>query len=124
VCEQLGLPGHLVDSENKISYVGRDGKRSDLSGIVLIPGEKKKERDATGKMQGIHNKNVIFVADELSELSEAITEVAFFNLSKGCERFQFIGISNPASYVDAFGKFAKPSGGWDSIDVDDEEWKT
>jgi hypothetical protein len=75
-------------------------------------------------MQGIHNKNVIFVADELSELSEAITEVAFFNLSKGCEHFQFIGISNPASYVDAFGKFAKPKEGWDSIDVDDEEWKT
>ncbi len=124
VCEQLGLPGHLVDSENKISYVGKDGKRSDLSGIVLIPGEKKKERDATGKMQGIHNKNVIFVADELSELSEAITEVAFFNLSKGCERFQFIGISNPASYVDAFGKFAKPKDGWETITVDDEQWDT
>jgi hypothetical protein len=126
ICEALGLPGKLVDSLNTIRYVDSKGKASkgDLAGITLIPGEKKKEKDATGKMQGIHQKNVIFVADELSELSEAITEVAFYNLSKGCERFQFIGISNPASYVDAFGKFAKPKDGWDSITVEDDDWLT
>ena len=126
VCEKLGLPGKLIDSLNTIRYVDKNGKatQGDLSGITLIPGEKKKEKDATGKMQGIHQKNVIFVADELSELSEAITEVAFYNLSKGCERFQFIGISNPASYVDAFGKFAKPKEGWETISVDDDDWET
>jgi hypothetical protein len=126
ICEQLGLPGKLIDSLNTIRYVDGAGKaiKGDLAGITLIPGEKKKEKDATGKMQGIHQKNVIFVADELSELSEAITEVAFYNLSKGCERFQFIGISNPASYVDAFGKFAKPKEGWETISVEDDEWET
>jgi hypothetical protein len=126
VCENLGLPGRLVDSLNTIRYVDTSGKAvmGDLAGITLIPGEKKKEKEATGKMQGIHQKNVIFVADELSELSEAITEVAFYNLNKGCERFQFIGISNPASYVDAFGKFAKPKDGWETISVDDDEWDT
>src|SRR4029077_20350748 len=62
--------------------------------------------------------------DDLTELSEAVTEAAFFNLSRGCSFFQFVGIANPASYFDPFGKFAQPKLGWGSITVEDARWET
>lgn len=125
-CEKLGLPGKLVDSSSVIRYVdkNRQAVKGDMAGISLIAGEKKKEKEAVGKIIGIHQERIVFCADELGELSEAITEAAFHNLSRGCRYFQFIGINNPASYFDPFGKFAKPKAGWESITVEDDQWET
>jgi hypothetical protein len=125
-CEALGMPGKLVDSLSIIRYVDADGQaiKGDLAGISLITGEKKKEREAVGRIIGIHQERIVFCADDLTELSEAITEAAFFNLSKGTSYFQFIGIANPLSYFDPFGKFAAPLAGWESISVADTSWMT
>ena len=124
--EKIGMPGKLIDSLSIIRYVDRDGNavKGDMAGISLITGERKKEKEAVGRIIGIHQERIVFCADDLTELSEAITEAAFFNLNRGCSYFQFIGIANPLSYFDPFGKFVTPKGGWESITVDDESWET
>ena len=89
----------------------------------MIACEKSKEKTAVGKFIGIKQKNVVVIADELSELSESILQAGLTNLSKN-PRFQLIGMSNPASRYDAFGVWAQPEKGWDSIESDADEWKT
>jgi hypothetical protein len=116
--------GRLIDSMGLIVSTNQDGRKlSDDSGISLIAGDKRKERDAIGKMIGAHNKRVIFLADELAELSEAILEAAYSNLATN-PFFQMIAASNFKSRYDPFGQFVVPKRGWDSITVDDEEWET
>ena len=119
-----GLPGKLVDSVGMIRMDdGTDTKYGDRCGIALVAAERKKEREAVGKLVGIKQQRVIFIADELPELGESILEAAYTNLSNN-PYFQLIGIGNPASYYDPFGQFATPKNGWGSISVEDEEWET
>ena len=124
--EEIGFPGKLVDSLHIIRYVDDSGVpiKGDMAGIALVVGERKKEKEAVGRLLGIHQERVIFVADDLTELSEAVTEAAIYNMSRGCSYFQFVGIANPYSYFDPFGKFAAPKDGWQSITVEDDEWDT
>lgn len=117
-------PGVLVSSQGVIVTTNDKGKRlSDESGISLIAGDKRKEREAIGKMIGAHNKRVIFIADELPELSEALLEAAYSNLATN-PYFQMIGLGNFKSRYDPFGQFVQPRKGWDSLTIDDEEWET
>lgn len=81
------------------------------------------EKDAVGKLIGFKNKRVILLADELPELSEAILEAAYGNLSRN-PYFQFIGLGNPNSRYDAFGAFARPKDGWPSISAESHRWLT
>lgn len=129
--EKMGFPGKLVSSRGIIVYVDRSSgepvkTEGNMAGIMLVASDKRKNAsEATAKFQGLHQDTVIFIADELAEISESVPEAAWSNLASGTRlRFQFIGISNPASYTDAFGKFAKPKAGWTTIDVDTGEWET
>lgn len=117
------LPGKLVDSMGLIRFDDGTGGTSDKCGITLIAAEKKKEKEAVGKLIGFKNTRVIVIADEMPELSESILEASASNLSLNPE-FQFIGIGNPASRFDAFGILAKPKGGWQSISPMEDEWET
>ena len=122
-----GLPGKLVDSQGLIRLDDGTGgnKFSDKCGLVLVPCERSQEKDAISKMIGLKNKRVFLIADELSELTDSITEVAFpgGNLTSN-PYFQFVGLSNPASYYDPFGKLIEPKAGWASINVESERWET
>ena len=117
------LPGKLVDSMGLIRFDDGSGGTSDKCGITLIAAEKKKEKEAVGKLIGFKNKRVIVIADEMPELSESILEASSSNLSLNPE-FQFIGIGNPASRFDAFGILSKPKGGWQSISPMEDNWQT
>jgi hypothetical protein len=120
------LPGKVVDSMGHIRLDdGGTGKYSDKCGVILVPCEKSKEKAAVGKLIGTKNERVILIADELSELVESILEVALpgGNLTSN-EYFQLVGMSNPKSYYDPFGKLATPKNGWESITVEDTEWET
>lgn len=117
------LPGKLVDSMGLIRFDDGTGGTSDKCGITLIAAEKKKEKEAVGKLIGFKNKRVIVIADEMPELSESILEASASNLSLNPE-FQFVGIGNPASRFDAFGILAKPKNGWQSISPLEDEWDT
>jgi len=120
-----GLPGKLVDSHGLIRLDDGSGDSvySEKSGISLIAGEKKNEREAVGKLIGMKNRRVFLIADELGELSEAILG-ACSNLGLN-PFFQIVGISNPNSYYDPFGLLAKPVNGWASINAEEStEWET
>lgn len=117
--------GKLVDSAGMIRYVENgEPVQGDLAGITLVPAEKKKEKDALARLRGMHQKRIIFCADELGSLSPSVAEAAFMNLKLSADYFQFTGIDNPSSYTDAFGEIAIPIDGWNSISVEDEEWVT
>lgn len=117
-------PGKMIDSQAMITATDNEGdKLSARSGISLLAGEKKKERENIGKIIGAKNKRIIFVADELPELSEAIMEACKWNLTKN-PFFQLLAFGNFKNRYDAFGQFIEPKAGWDSIVVEDDEWET
>lgn len=120
-----GLPLQVIDSTGTIRYVSPTFKSSDRSTISLVAAERKQERDAVGKLIGMHNDLVIVVADELSELTPAVLEYAFpgGNLTSNPE-YQFVGLANPVSYYDPFGILWKPKAGWMSINAEDTFWET
>ncbi len=122
---QDALPGKLVSSLGMIKLEDPTGeyKTSDRSGIHLIAGEKRKESEAIGKIVGLKNQRVFFIADELPELSPAILTAAVSNLDANPE-FQLIGIGNPNSIYDPHGIFSRPRDGWRSITPACAEWPT
>lgn len=118
------LIGRLVDSVGMIRSVAPDGTANDdRCGIALIPGEKRKEKDAIGKIIGMKNKKVFMLCDELPELSEALISAAQSNLALN-PFFQMVGLGNFNSIYDPLGVFVTPKNGWGSVKVDDEEWET
>lgn len=116
-------PGKLRDSIGQINYVNEKGQVIDRAGLTLVAAEQKKERDAVGKMVGIKQMRVMVIADELPELSEAVIQVCFTNLSAN-PVFQLVALGNPNSYFDAFGVFSEPKDGWASINESCYEWET
>lgn len=120
-----GLPLKVVDSMGIIRYDSPSFRASDKASLFLIAAERKQEKEAVGKLIGMHNENVIIVADELSELTPSVNEYAFpgGNLTSN-PRYQYIGLSNPGSYYDPFAMLWKPKDGWTSITVESEEWET
>ena len=118
-----GLPGRLVDSQGKICTIKEDGRHDDTAGIFLIAGAPSKAREAIGKLIGKKNKRVIFIADELPELSPAIVDAFYGNLSAN-PITQFVAMGNFKERHDPFGEFVEPKAGYDSINVETDEWET
>lgn len=119
-----GAPIRIRDSIGNAAYINERGTLIERAGLSLIAAEKSKTREAVGKFIGIKQKRVIVIADELSEISEAILQAGLSNLSKN-PSFQMIGMSNPNSRFDAFGVWSEPEKGWESVDVQTaDEWRT
>lgn len=119
-----GAPINIRDSIGSANYVDENGQTFDRAGLSLIAAEKSRTREAIGKFIGLKQKNVLLIGDELGELSEAIQQAALANLSKN-PRFEFVGLSNPASRFDAFGVWSTPKDGWESVTPEaDDEWTT
>lgn len=119
-----GAPINIRDSIGSANYVDEHGQTFDRAGLSLIAAEKSRTREAIGKFIGLKQKHVILIGDELGELSPAIKQAALANLSKN-PKFEFKGASNPASRFDAFGDWATPEGGWESVTPEvDDEWRT
>jgi hypothetical protein len=118
-----GLPGKLVDSMGMLKFVDENGVPDEGSGITLVAGESKKEKESIKKLIGFKRKRIIMIADEMPELSSTIYDAALANLDMN-PYFQLIGIGNPNSRFDAFGVFSKPKGGWGSVSTDADEWET
>jgi hypothetical protein len=117
-------PCKIRDSIGSVAYINENGDLIERAGLMLIAAEKSKTREAVGKFIGIKQKRVIVIADELSELSEAILHAGLTNLSKN-PFLQMIGMSNPNSRFDAFGVWAEPKNGWESVDTNTaDSWNT
>jgi hypothetical protein len=120
-----GLPGKMVDSVGRIRGIHESDPNEywDGTGVLLVPSEKKSEREAVGKLVGIKAPRVILIADELPELPESLLHAAYSNLSANAG-FQLIALGNPASHFDAFGIFCEPKEGWGTVSEADYEWET
>jgi len=117
-------PCKIRDSIGSIAYINDNGTLIERAGLRLIAAEKSKTREAVGKFIGIKQKRVFVIADELSELSEAILNAGLSNLSKN-EELHIIGMSNPSSRFNAFGIWSEPKHGWNSVDVQmHDSWTT
>jgi len=117
-------PCKIRDSIGSIAYTNDKGTLIERAGLRLIAAEKSKTREAVGKFIGIKQKRVFVIADELSELSEAILNAGLSNLSKN-EELHIIGMSNPSSRFNAFGIWSEPKHGWNSVDVQmHDSWET
>jgi hypothetical protein len=115
------MPGKLVSSRGMIK--GKlEGEYSHLVGLALLAGGKGQDKKATSKI-GFKATRMFLVADELPLLTEEFNNVAIGNLSSN-KNIHMIGIGNPLSYYDPFGKFAEPRDGWKSIDEHAGFWLT
>lgn len=119
---ESALPGELVSSQGMIRFRA-NGQQSDKYGIVLIAGEKSREKESIGKLIGFKANRMILVADEMPELSESLIVAAESNLAANPE-FQLIGLGNPSSFYDPFGNLSEPKNGWSSVNETMEEWET
>lgn len=117
-----GLPGKLIDSKLTIKTDDGSGRSDDKCGITLVAGEKDKEKESVGRLIGIKQKNLLFIADELPELTPALVEAYFSNLAPSNDNAQMIGIGNFNSVYDSLGTFCTPKSGWGSVSPDDAEW--
>lgn len=119
-----GLPIKQRNSVGAANYVREDGKVLESAGLMMVAAGRGREQEAAGKLIGIHQKRVILICDELSELNESILQAGISNLANN-DFFQLIGMSNPNSRFDPFGRWSEPKNGWDSIVFDrDYEWET
>lgn len=116
--------GKMVDSQAKICTIHEGtGKHDDSAGIFILAAAPSKARESIGQIIGRKNKRVFLLADELAELSFAVLEAAFGNLMAN-PLFQFGAASNFKSREDAFGEVTEPKDGWDSINIESDEWET
>lgn len=119
-----GLPINVRSSIGSAAYVTPQGTVVETAGFRLIAAEKNQSRDAVGKLIGFHAPRVVLIADELSELSEAILQAGLANLAQ-TPYFRLRAASNPNSRFDPFGVWSEPKDGWDSIDpFNDTRWRT
>lgn len=120
------MPGVMVSSLYRINSTDRTGKKvSGQCGILLVPGEKKKEKECLEKLIGAKaGKSLILIADELPDLVMSILSTFFGNLITAAKRTQIVAMGNFCSRYDAFGIMCKPKDGWDSINIESEEWET
>lgn len=118
------LPLRILES-GIIKYDSPTFKAGDQSSISLIAWEKKQEKEAVSKAQGMHQNKVCLVVDEATELPPSVLEYALpgGNLSAN-PWYQVWALANPLSYFDTFAQLWKPERGWTSISVDSESWRT
>jgi len=98
-------------------------KGDDDAGIFGIATDKGEIDKALGKIIGFHSPNEIVLVDEMPYTPEAIVE-ACVNLESGSASFEFKGLGNADDHLDPHGRMCEPLAGWDSIDVESEEWPT
>lgn len=117
-------PCKIRDAIGSVAFINDKGKMFADRGIRIIAADKSKSKHQIGKMIGLKAPNLILIADEHSDISEAVQTVAVANYNKN-PNFKMISMSNPSSRFDPFGIFCTPKRGWDSVNVEnDMTWET
>lgn len=111
--------GNMVESQMILQNKKGDSLCA-IMGLSVEPGELGK---TVAKLQGIHNERILLIVDEATDTPEAIFRV-IQNLSKGCSDLTVLLIGNPTSRtLDPFDRACQPVGGWETVDLEDTEWK-
>ena len=111
--------GNFVDSHMTWQVERGDDKHA-ITGIAVEEGGITKVSD---RIKGVHTDRQMIVIDEATAVPPAIFE-ACTNMYSYPKEFLLVMLGNPRSRLDEFGKFCEPAAGWDSVDVDTEEWET
>lgn len=112
------LPGERF--KDSIIYRGGDGE-STINKIECVAVQRGKVEQGVAHLSGIHNERNRLVIDEMQATPEAAVE-AWDNLATADHLF--LGMGNPVSRMDALGRYSEPVDGWNSISVEDTEWRT
>lgn len=115
--------GRMVGSLYEIYTVDKNNNKMGMSGLSMIAAERKNEKECLTKVLGAHAPRVFYIIDEMPELSPNIPISAKGNMESN-PFFQMLGFGNFKSREDVFGQMIKPKAGWDSINLDSEEWDT
>lgn len=118
------LPLRVLES-GIVRYEDANFKSGDQNGIALIAWEKKQDKEAVSKAQGMHQHEVCLVIDEATELPPSVLEYSLpgGNLSAN-PKYQVWALANPLTYFDTFAQLWKPKDGWTSISVNSDLWRT
>lgn len=85
-------------------------------------------RDLVDRLQAVEEDRmgkIVVVIDEATGVSEGVLNSIQANLKPGNPgRLQIIVLGNPCSRFDTHGIFCEPDAGWDSVTLNDEEWRT
>ena len=123
--EEMRAFSKLNDAKHLIKYIGDDEnvKQGTRRGLELVAAEPKQAKDAVAKLIGRKAKNLVFVADELTDISPSVNTAFFSNLSRNSGS-QMIGLGNPSDWFNAMGELAMPAKGVASVNINTVEWKT
>ncbi len=115
----------LLVSTHLIKFLDPDPDMEDdtTRGIELIAAEPKKDLNAVAKLVGRKQDRLILIGDELEWLSESVNTAFYSNLSRNAWS-QYIALSNPGSWLSAFGQFCMPVGGPQSVNTSTYRWLT
>lgn len=111
--------GHFVDSMTKWNAT----KGDDLHGVTAVAVAKGDTQKAVDYLKGVHARRMFLMIDEATATPEAIM-LTISNMMKGCDELVVVIIGNAVSRLDPHGRACEPLAGWESVGVEDEEWRT
>lgn len=116
--------GHLVETQNiiKLSEKTDAFAASDNSSISLVAAGNEDKNNALQRLQGMKNKHVILLLDELQDCSQEITEFAIWNINANTW-WEIHAAGNADSRADAHGIFMQPTEGWSNVNRKTRTWK-
>jgi hypothetical protein len=122
--QTLGEPfGNFVNSQTVWQCKQGDDKHA-IFGIAVQEGNLHKIAD---NIKGIHTRRQMVIIDEATAVPAAIwdacTNLYGYPIDSGGE-FVLVALANARNRIDQFGRFIEPEGGWDSVNIDTDEWET
>ena len=111
--------GNMVDSKTILQASKGDDKHS-ISALAVAQGDVA---EAVAKLSGQHEERVLLIIDEGQATPEAIYRT-IPNLRKACVDLTIIIIENPSGRLTPSGQASEPKGGWHSIGLETQQWRT
>lgn len=121
------FPGNVIDSKKAIATddIDEEGTRNMKNGIICIPClSSSGQFVGLGKFIGIHNANVLLIADEFALMKESILDSIPNLINNKFTKFVFLG--NPLAQGDPLDFVTEPKAGWSSVGVPEKtvSWPT
>jgi len=142
ILKRKGLPAYHMKSKTAIlnaedaaleeeGIYSPNAFKAGIFGIAVMSGTVQ---DAVNNIIGVHQNRipegmtqspggVRVIVDEAQGTREAVIE-ATANLSIGTPDFRLCLMGNPMSHEDPLAMRAEPAYGWDSVSVDEDDWRS
>jgi hypothetical protein len=120
------FPGRYVPSKFAVVLSEDDieaaSTKTGVWGIAVTDGPVA---EAVGRIRGMHDDYVRLIVDELSAMPPAVWDKKLrHNLRVGANDLKVIGLTNIDAIDDLAGRNSEPIGGWGTVNMDTELWRT